>query len=1189
MNNTIHADAFAYKIRHPRRIGDHYPRYHILAMKLTILLTIVFSVHVSTAAIAQRVSLQVKNASLKTVLQELRRQSGYAFIYNDNDLNAAKPVTVNVKEKELLQVLPDLFIDQPLTYVIDDMVISIIPKPTQENTKLFKIAQQTIRGRVTDTLGNPLEGVVVEVIETGRQAITDANGVFALEGVIASQTLNFRLLGYQSFQTTADRSVINAVLKIVYSELDEVYVTVNTGYQNIPKERATGSFEYIDNDLLNRRVGQDIISRLEGVAPGLVLNRSSASEQPTVTIRGRSTIFANATPLIVVDNFPYNGDINDINPNDIESVTVLKDAAAASIWGVRATNGVIVITTKKGGQYQSPKVEFNTNITVGEKPDMFYIPVMTTSDFIDYERLLFNNGYYVNQETNVQKRALSPVVELLIAHRDGLLTNEAMEQQIAEMSNVDVRKEFNKHYLQRSINQQYALSINGGGEKSSYYFSGGFDKNKHAYIGNENRRFTLSGAHSFTILNKLQLSSSLNFIHSDGGRNNSELGDFTNLTTKKYYPYARLADESGQHLSIMYDWRSPYKEEMENLGFLNWQYYPLNELALSNNFTKNDHVRINLGADYPFMEDFELSVRYQYETQRISSNQQYDVDSYFTRNLINRYSQLTVDGISRPIPIGGISDETTSDLVDNSFRAQLNYQKSIEAKHHLFVLAGYEVKELIAKTKESRLYGYDPSTATSLLMDYETRYSLHPYSSGTVPYPRTHDILTDRFRSFYANASYSFIDKYIVSASGRIDQSNYFGVQSNQRSVPLWSAGIAWELSKEDFFHLQGVDQIKLRATYGYNGNIDKSLTAYTTASYLTDNLTGQRAANIINPANPRLQWEKVKMINLGIDFQLFERRIHGSIEYFYKRGYDIIGNAPFEPTTGITSYRGNLANMKGKGWDVVLITNNLRGPVQWNTTLLFSNATDKVTTYRFQNSTAYGYIQSGATGGNPFEGKPVLSIFSYKWAGLDPENGDPMGYINGEVSKDYVQYLLASPEGNLVYNGPVQPTIFGALRNEFHYKDFSLSFNVTYKFGHYFRSPSINYYALGTYWKGHKDFAARWQQPGDELTTNVPSIPENVTNPYNLYREQYFYLNSEILVEKADHIRLQDIGFSYTIDSKPEQNLFRRAKLYAYLNNIGLLWKANDKGIDPDAIPDYGASFLLLPRTIALGIKIEF
>jgi hypothetical protein len=421
----------------------------------------------------------------------------------------------------------------------------------------------------------------------------------------------------------------------------------------------------------------------------------------------------------------------------------------------------------------------------------------------------------------------------------------------------------------------------------------------------------------------------------------------------------------------------------------------------------------------------------------------------------------------------------------------------------------------------------------------------------------------------------------MFSASARRDESNLFGVNANQKGVPLWSVGGAWELSKERFYNWRSLPFLRLRLTNGYNGNVDRNVSAYTTA-VINGGLNPYNNVNasIINPANPSLRWERVHIINAGLDFATRESKLSGSIEYYIKSGIDLIGASPLDPTTGFSTFTGNTANMINHGLDITLQSNLDLGSIHWNSVLLFSFVKDKVTRYLAKQGTVRDYVAVGSI--NPLKGRPLYSIFALPWRGLSPETGDPQGLFQGKLSTDYEHILGSDTLTNMTYKGAANPTVFGSWRNTFYWKQWELSFNVLYKLGYVFRRSSIFYYNVFTQGSpGHPDYERRWQQAGDEKRTNVPSMVLT-TDP----NRDDFYRNSSVLIERGDHVRLQDLQFGYTLRRSAQSKLPVQAiKFYLYANNIGIIWKANHAGIDPD----YISNLFPPPRTLAIGVKIDY
>jgi TonB-dependent starch-binding outer membrane protein SusC len=1035
-----------------------------------------------------------------------------------------------------------------------------------------------LNGKVLSSETNePLEGATISVWKSNIKVLTDVDGAFRILVPDTGGILLVRYIGYKIAEipfSKENKGPLTIQLKNSGTQLEEVQVS--TGYQTLPKERATGSFVQIDTELLNRRVSTNILDRLDGVTSGLIFNTNNNRQfgQSDIQIRGRSTLFANSDPLIILDNFPYEGDISNINPNDIENITILKDAAAASAWGARAGNGVIVITTKKGRLGNKPKVEINTNVTIGEKPDLYYTPQLSASEYIEVEQYLFNKGLY-NVAINNGFTPLSPAVEIFAKARSGTISQQDSLSSIRQLASYDNRSEMLRYYYRPSVNQQYQASLSGGEDNHSYFFSAGYDKNLESNVTNKNDRITLNATNTYYLLDrKLEFFSNILFTSS----NSESLPRFTPST-----PYDRLADEAGNPLPIARDLRLPYADTAGNGQLLDWRYFPLRELqqGYSRSTTNHTDYRLNTSLSYTFLPGLKASVNYSFQkgmTDNVSLN---ELESYYTRNRINTFTQIDAAGqLSYPIPMGAIRNVGNSTSSVHYGRAQLDLTKTWAA-HAVNALAGFEIRSSTRFSNSIGLYGYNEETATDQNAAINFK-ELFPYYYGfntaRIPTHTQQNGADLRYLSYYLNASYTYLNRYILSVSARKDESNLFGVSSNQKGVPLWSTGLSWLLNQESFYQVAWMPKLQLRATFGYTGNVDNSLSALLTAN----RGSGQQRYNtyfteIVNPPNPSLRWEKIRNVNFGVDFGLFSNHLNGSIDYWLKDGLDLIGNSPIAPQTGITLFKGNSANTSGRGIDVVLNTVNTKGALNWSTNFLYNYTKDKVRDYKVSNGSNFNVVSANYN--NPLEGYPYYALFAFPYGGLD-EQGDPIGVLAGSETKEYAAIMNNQDRSNLVFVGSAIPTHFGSVRNNFRYMGFDLSFNITYKMSYFFRRPSLNNGSLhastgSTSAYQQADYHRRWQQPGDEEWTDVPAL----VYPANLTRTN-LYLYSDALVEKGDHIRLQDIRFGYSLSSK-QQKLFRSINFFMYLNNIGILYRSNRQHIDPDyptGVPQ--------ARTISFGLK---
>jgi TonB-linked SusC/RagA family outer membrane protein len=1154
----------------------------IIAMKISLIL-LAISLHVSAAALSQQITLTVQKAPLREVMQSISKQTGYNFLLKNSLTKDAKPVTLTINKAPLKETLKLIFADQPFTYEIVDKSILIQPKEKRKKiaANLEEQDQQQgirINGKVYDTKNRPLSGVSIHIKGSATGVITESNGSFKIIVPDDQSILVVTHIGFLSteFQVKGNYQPVIR-LKEMTEKLNQVEI-VSTGYQTLPKERATGSFAQVSNELFNREVSTDVLSRLNGIAPSLQFNQKAGVTK--LSIRGRSTIFANDEPLIVVDNFPFDGDINSINPNDVENVTFLRDAAAASIWGVRAGNGVIVITTKRGKIARQIQLGFNANFTFTDKPDLFYQSRMSTSDFIDVESKLFNAGKYdadLSNTTNMPP--LSPVVEILAQRREGTISQSAADQQINALRGNDIRNDLGKHFYQTGVNQQYAVNLSGGGEKYAYYFSSGYDRNISNQIGNDYNRITLNSNNTFIPVKNLQIEVNLVQTISTSHMNNT-VGNINVNTSMDAYPYTKLADANGNPLSIVKDYRYSFASDASKLGLLNWNYAPLLDKDLTSNVIKSNSTRINTSVRYTLLPGLNAELRYQFQRETNDLKVQYDQDSYYTRDLINRYTDLSSGGVDRNIPLGDILSLDKGTLNSHNGRAQVNFNKKFSA-HEITALAGFEAREVNTDGNSSRYYGYDPSTGSFANIDFGKSYMQYPIGySSTIPGMGTINKTVDRFRSYFANAAYTYKNKYTLTGSARRDESNLFGVEANKKGVPLWSTGLLWRIDQEKFYG-QNWPELKLRMSYGENGNFDNSVTAFTTSRFVGSSYwVSQPYADLISPPNANLQWEKIKVFNVGLDISNRQRTVTASIDYYKKNSRDLIGIGPINPTTGFSTFKGNIAGINGSGVDLDLKTTNINRSIVWTTNFLLSYETNKVSNYTLKADPSNMLIDASSTLSNggifsPIVGKPLFSIYSYKYAGLS-STGDPQGYFNGRVTTNYDDLLTTQPD-SLLYNGRATPPFYGSLRNNISYKWLTFSFNISFKFGYYFRRQSISYSGLVSSNIGHGDYELRWQKPGDEAKTDIPAF----VYPVNVNRD-LFYSRSSALVEKGDNIRLQDLQLSADL----KQLFGNRIKInglqfYVYANNIGLIWRANKQHLDPD----YG-TFIPPSRSIAFGLK---
>lgn len=1023
---------------------------------------------------------------------------------------------------------------------------------------------------------SPISSAIVQTIDKRISTATDTRGQFSITVPDTVSHLMVSSLGRRSQTVSLAKASIGKLIVYLEDSIHDIEeVIVNTGYASVPQERSTGSFSQIRKQDLEQRVDASVLNRINGTATGLLMGKSPA---PTMTIRGVNSLYANTAPLIVVDNFPYQGEIENINPNDIESITLLKDAAAASIWGARAGNGVIVITTKAASLNQKIRTSFNASNSITAKPDVLNINSMTSEDFIEVEKILFEKGYYNNTVNDVLNGPRTPAVDLLFKHKDKVINDVELEQQLSELSRHNLLSDFNRYWYKPASAQQYSANIQGGSENNAWYLSVGNDRQS-SELNDKNLRTTVRAKNTLQFFDRLKLESEISVVRAEAsqGRSSYETTTLINNAQKYLYPYARLLDDNGNAVPLVRDFRSSYTDTVGGGRLMDWNYYPMNEQSSNRNERSTTDVVLNASASYQLLNILTLEARYQYERQLGRIYDLKDTGSYFVRNLVNTYAQKTPSGTyTFPVPIGGILDEQHSELMSNSFRFQAVLDLGLN-KHKIFALTGTEMGLVSEDATSNRYFGYNEDNRMFSTVDLVTSFPLSYFTAAKIPITdlRFINAYNKGRRAFYFNGSYEFDGRYTFTLSARTDQSNMFGARTNQKIIPLWSAGIAWNALNEDFITISFLNKLRIRATYGFNGNMADNASAETVISYTRGQEGLPSYAGIQKFPNPNLRWEKVRNLNLAVDFQTKNNVLGGKIEYFNKYITDLTATIPIDYTAGVTTVTKNASIMYGKGMELELNANVNIGKLQYQPVVLLSWVENKIDKdYVPNNLNASFFVSAGGLKLAPE--KSPYPLFSYAWSGLNPDNGNPRGNINGEPSENYSAIINGTDLNMLVYHGSSRPQYFGAFRNNFRWNDFSVYFNFLYQGGYYFRSKSIQYGLLYESWLGHGDFSKRWQAPGDEKETNVPSLQ------YPLVSSQRddFYRYSEATVYRADHIRLQDIGLTYRLRSR-HMKFLADPQIYALASNLGIVWRKNKGNKDPEA-----DSAIRQRHTLSFGIR---
>ncbi|TJZ49904.1 SusC/RagA family TonB-linked outer membrane protein [Sphingobacterium olei] len=1034
----------------------------------------------------------------------------------------------------------------------------------------------------------PIAGASVRLSGDQTDYISNSEGKIQLPRYIQERIL----VSHMAFlhvdtvlELTPTKAIATLYLQPNARELEEVYVY--DGYRKIPARERVGSFDFITEKEIQQRTAPNLLDRLDGMLSGVMFDRTRGvgNSPANLRVRGLSTINGSQQPLIILDDFPYEGEITNIDPNNIATVTVLKDAAATSIWGARAGNGVIVITTKKGSFDRPAKVSVLSNLSIQQKPDLRYASTMDPSSFIDVERFLFDKGLYNSRYTSRSRPGLTPVIELLQQHKSGSLSDAELHDKLGILRSSDVYDDLDRYVYDRGIINQNRVGIDGGTNKLAWNLSAAYNISKDE-LANANRRLSLQSGQQFKITDWLTGTMGINYTEQVDASGRQGISNFSN-SAGDLYPYAELADEQGNPLPLVRFFRMSYLDELEGLPLQDWRYYPLEDHKHQHIRTRYSEIYLNPGIQISLPRGFDVSLKYVYQRQGREVIRDYGAESFFTRDLINKFTQIGTDGVPRyNIPLGGIYDQTGGSLNVHNVRNQLGYQLRTN-RFNIAAISGFELRQAVSTSSGSRLYGFSADRYTHTEVNPLTPFPNYVTGSNQfIPTVSGISKNNDRFVSYYGNGSVEYAGKYTLVGSFRKDASNFFGVNANDKWNPLWSIGGAWDITKETFYTNSQLPYLKLRTTYGTSGNMAFNMVAATTIRYRTNSpYTGEQTAEISNFENPDLQWETVKTFNAGLDFASKNNRISGSLEWYRKTGENLFGSSPMDYTAGIgTRITKNVASMKGAGVDVNLKSQNFVGRFGWNTHMLLSFNKDEITDYYLSNTFGNNFVGRVNTVSGVV-GKPVHSMMSYRWAGLSDEDGRAMGFIDGEVSDNYASITGSGTDvTDLHYHGPTLPRFFGALSNSFSYGGFRIDMRFTFKLRYYLRKSTIEYYNLVQRNTTHSDYENRWKNPGDEVVTDIPAFIYPATSA-----AQNFYVNAEPNVYDGSMVRLQHVNLNYAFaESAFWKNKKIDLRCFASIENVGILWRANTIGLDPQAGFQSLGSFPA-PRVVTIGFTSTF
>jgi len=1078
----------------------------------------------------------------------------------------------------------------------------------------------SVSGKVTDVTNHPLEGAAVVVkndnILLSMGTLTDIKGEFRISAK-AGEVIRISYLGMKSreFTVSAEQPFLKVHLEPEIITLSSTDV-VATGYQNLYKEQTTSAYTKIRTDQLNRQLNRTVQEAIEGQIAGVRFTKDPFTGKEVPILRGVGTFSGNVgySPLVVIDDIPTDTPLEDINPKDIESVTVLKDAAATAIYGVRAANGVIVIVTKKGLQ-NGLRINVHTDLFYTFKPNMSRMRYASTSDLIDLETAFYQSKL-ADSNGNVDDlfasygeiggrqtvRYYSPLFQLYRDQAKGKLSQQEVNSTLNEWRNRDYLRDFKRYVWQPIISKRYNISVESGNNRSQNYASLQYEDTDERIVTEKTRALNLY------LKNTYQLTPWLKSTIGVNGRYtavDAVAEQVRNLYTD-YLKQPRYTRLLGTNPYAGFNLVAPINGHIleqiaGNDAFRSYSFNLLESIAQEHQKQYNLSLRPFANLQVSIIKGLQYQSYFQYELNTHNSETFFGKDTYYMRL---RHNQLvkqdaTTQKFSSELPEGGYYEQEKGQTQHYTFRQQLDFNRTFAEAHNVTALLGFEMRQHYTprNTKEMQ-YGYDEQTLSFPTLNWKDLYNpgvtSYLYGRQSLSLSRNQQSETKhRFISFYSTLGYSYDQKYNLTGSVRVDQADMFGADPKYKYRPLWSVGGSWNLHREDFFYGNVVNLLKLRLTYGVSGNVDQTTTPFLRGRLLTD-VRGAYPSqqylqfNDTDLPNPKLRWEKTETTNLGIDFGMWYW-LSGSIDLYRRYSSDLLVLTELDPTVGAQRRLINNGALLNKGIEVSLnATRELAKDLQLTVRTTFAYNKNTIEKVSSKPTNAVEYAR------NPLryykQGDDFNSLYAYRYK--ETTNGYPI-YLdeNGNPNTTFdangvptIKDIIS--EDALVRLGTMNPTFNGALSLQLRYKAFELGTMFVYAGGHKLRKDT---YSINQESETHRDITQRWTatNPTDmpRMSFDYPATLRRTANTVNT-----LWQLGDNQVVNADYIKWRNVLFScYIPKNICEKLCLQEAKITAQLNNL-LTWCAAGDDIDPETYHLNSGSRALPVATAAFfGISFSF
>lgn len=1076
---------------------------------------------------------------------------------------------------------------------------------------------RTIKGRVIDsTTKEALIGATVFISPDEKGAadyspqgvVTDYDGNYLFTFPTSVKTIIISYVGYnpETLQLTPS-DTYNVELQEDATMLTDLVVT---GYQRIERRKLTSSVSRVEAEDIMQVGAPNVDQLLTGQIAGLVSTPASGAPggASKIRIRGTVSLSGSSDPLWVLDGIPLEGNdvpsdfqaqenidnltntsIAGLNPNDIKDITILKDAAATAIYGARAANGVIVITTKKGREGKM-RINFSSDLFYTKKPDFSRLNLMNASEKVNLEMSLLQNPYHTYRtENGGVARILESTGQKDAFLQNGLsgISNEAQEQ--INALRTDGTDWFNEIY-RPTLNQQYGLSLSGGSNVANYYFSAGYYTEEGTTRGTSFDRFNVTMNTDFNITSKLKFSVGL-FANQNDRNSYIVNGTYTNAQnyTRRVNPYLTAYDDNGKYV---------YDPDLMNTSDLPIPFNYLEEQKNSTYFMKSQSLKSIFELNYKVLNSLNLSSQLGLQIENNAAEKFGAAETFFTRQYRESYRYRG----ESVLPEGGIIQNWNDRMFQYNWRNQAFYQQNFADRHDIDVMAGMELRRNDFTEVHTKGFGFDENSMTTKPVIFPEGYS-STHSLGLRQYSKR--FIENAFVSFFSTASYTLDKKYTIFGSIRYDGSDLFGVDPKYKYLPLWSISGAWNASREEFLKdVTWLNNLKVRGSYGLQGNIDKETSPFVKGFWNnTSFFPGQSVPtiNVVSPPNKYLRWEKTSTSNIGFDLGIIDNRINISFDAYNRNSQDLINSKALPHENGFNYVNLNWAQVSNKGWEISLSTLNIKTKdFRWSTDFNISKNKSEVTRI---NTPDNDWFPSR-------EGYPVNALFGIETAGLD-ENG-MMLFKTSEgkkVSMKEFYNLETGMWGDVVtgydtkefrklftYMGDMDPQLTGGFNNRFSYKDFDLSISSNFFINRTVREtpfynptqvdPGVNYTTrMNDVWTEDNKTGIYPRVLGRNTNNDEIEMAYNWIDSYDASRSYNYY---DIWIKKISSIRISSIRLGYTLKEdilKSKHISSIRFNLEA--RNPFVFGSSYEGYFDPE---NYGNIYSQpIPKTISFGVNVSF